>query len=61
MIARSSLAPEDAIAVALAWACAAKSPPLVEAFKAAVPPAEGFAALIAATLMGTNKVWYPFI
>jgi lipoyl-dependent peroxiredoxin subunit D len=61
VIARSSLAPEDAIAVALASAFAAKSPVLVEAFKAAVPPAEGHAALTAATLMGMNNIWYPFV
>lgn len=61
VIARSSLAPEDAIAVALASAFAAKSPLLVQAFKAAVPPAEGFAALTAATLMGMNNVWYPYV
>ena len=60
-IARSSLAPEDAIAVALAAAVAAKSKPLIEAFKAAVAPAEGYAALTAATLMGMNNVWYPFV
>ena len=61
VIARSSLAPEDAIAVALAAAFAAKSQPLVQAFKAAVQPAEGYAALTAATLMGMNNVWYPFV
>ena len=60
-IARSSLAPEDAIAVALAAAFAAKSKPLIDAFKAAVAPAEGYAALTAATLMGMNNVWYPFV
>ena len=60
-IARSSLAPEDAIAVALAAAFAAKSKPLIDAFKAAVPPAEGYAALTAATLMGMNNVWYPYL
>lgn len=60
-IARSSLAPEDAIAVALAAAFAAKSAPLVAAFKAAVPAAEGYAALAAATLMGMNNLWYPFV
>ncbi len=60
-IARSSLAPEDAIAVALAAAFAAKSKPLVDAFKAAVPPAEGYAALTAASLMAMNNVWYPFV
>jgi alkyl hydroperoxide reductase subunit D len=60
-IARSSLAAADAIAVALAAAFAARSEPLVDAFKAAVPPAEGYAALTAATLMGMNNVWYPFV
>jgi len=61
VIARSSLAPEDAIAVALAAAFATRSQPLIEAFRAAVPPAEGFAALTAASLMGMNNVWYPFV
>lgn len=61
VIARSSLAPEDALGVALAAAFAAKSKPLVDAFKAAVPPAEGYAALTAAALMGMNNVWYPFV
>ncbi len=61
VIARSSLAAEDAVAVALAAAFAAKSKPLVDAFKAAVPAAEGYAALTAATLMGMNNVWYPFV
>ena len=61
VIARSSLAPEDAIAVALAAAFAARSQPLVQAFKAAVQPAEGHAALTAAALMGMNNVWYPYV
>src|SRR5437868_10845843 len=61
VIARSSLAPEDALGVALAAAFAAKSKPLVDAFKAAAPPAGGHAALTAATLMGMNNVWYPFV
>jgi lipoyl-dependent peroxiredoxin subunit D len=60
-IARSSLAPEDAVGVALAAAFAAKSPELIAAFKAAVPPAEGYAALTAATLMGMNNAWYPYV
>jgi lipoyl-dependent peroxiredoxin subunit D len=60
-IARSSLAAEDAIAVALAAAFAARSKPLTEAFKAAVAPAEGYAALTAATLMGMNNAWYPYV
>jgi len=61
VIARSSLAPEDALGVALAAAFAAKSKTLVDAFKSAVPPAEGHAALTAAALMGMNNVWYPFV
>src|SRR6187431_64000 len=60
-IARSSLAPEDALGVALAAAFAAGSRPLIEAFKAAVPPAEGYAALTAAALMGMNNTWYPYV
>jgi len=39
VIGRSSLSPDDAICVALAAAFAAKSKPLVEAFKAAAPAA----------------------
>jgi len=61
VIARSSLAPEDAVAVALAAAFAAGSKPLVDAFRAAALPAEGYAALTAATLMGMNNVWYPYL
>ena len=61
VIARSSLASEDALGVALAAAFAARSPELVAAFKAAIPPAEGYAALTAAALMGMNNVWYPFV
>jgi lipoyl-dependent peroxiredoxin subunit D len=61
VIARSSLAPEDALGVALAAAFAARSKPLIDAFKAAVPPAEGYAALTAAALMGMNNTWYPYV
>lgn len=61
VIARSSLAPEDALGVALAAAFAARSKALVDVFKAAVPPAEGYAALTAATLMAMNNVWYPYV
>ena len=60
-IARSSLAPEDALGVALAAAFAAKSKPLIDAFKAAIPGAEGHAALTAAALMGMNNAWYPCV
>jgi alkyl hydroperoxide reductase subunit D len=61
VIARSSLAPEDALGVALAAAFAARSASLVEAFRANTPEAEGQAALAAAALMGMNTVWYPFV
>src|SRR5215216_4649996 len=61
VIARSSLAPEDAIGVALAAAFAAKSKPLIDAFRAAAPAAEANAALTAAALMGMNNAWYPYV
>jgi alkyl hydroperoxide reductase subunit D len=61
VIARSSLAPEDALGVALAAAFAAKNPILVQAFKAHMPEAEANAALTAAALMGMNNAWYPFV
>ena len=61
VIARSSLAPEDALGVALAAAFAARSKPLIDAFRAAAPAAEASAALTAAALMGMNNAWYPFV
>ena len=61
VIARSSLAPEDALGVALASAFAAKSRPLIDIFKANTPAAEANAALTAAALMGMNNAWYPFV
>jgi alkyl hydroperoxide reductase subunit D len=61
VIARSSLAPEDALGVALAAAYAARSRPLIEIFQAHTPAAEANAALVAAALMGMNNVWYPFL
>lgn len=61
VIARSSLSPEDAIGVALASAFAAKSKPLVDAFKAQLPELNANAALTAAALMGMNNVWYPYV
>ncbi len=61
VIARSSLAPEDALGVALASAFAAKSKPLLDIFKANTPAAEANAALTAAALMGMNNAWYPFV
>ena len=41
VIGRSSLAPEDALGVALASAYAARSKPLIDAFRAAAPEALG--------------------
>lgn len=61
VIARSSLAPEDALGVALAAAFAAKSPKLVDALRENTPAAEANAALTAAALMGMNNAWYPFV
>ena len=60
-LARSSLPAEDALGVALAAAFAARSKPLVDALRAATPPAEANAALTAAALMGMNNAWYPYI
>ena len=60
-LARSSLPAEDALGVALAAAFAARSKPLVDALRAATPPAEANAALTAAALMGMNNAWYPFV
>jgi alkyl hydroperoxide reductase subunit D len=61
VIARSSLAPEDALGAAIAAAFAARSAELVQAFRSAAPAAEADAALTAAALMGMNNVWYPFV
>jgi lipoyl-dependent peroxiredoxin subunit D len=61
VLSRSSLAPEDALGVALAAAFAARCPQLVQAVKSGTPQAEANAALTAAALMGMNNVWYPFI
>ena len=61
VIARSSLAPEDALGVALAAAFAARSQKLVDVLRANTPPAEANAALTAAALMGMNNAWYPFV
>jgi alkyl hydroperoxide reductase subunit D len=61
VLSRSSLAPEDALGVALAAAFAARSPQLVQALKSGTPPSEANAALTAAALMGMNNVWYPFV
>lgn len=62
-IARSSLEGNDAVAVALAAAFAAKCTTIVEAIRAAgvLSPEELNAALTAAALMGMNNAWYPYV
>ncbi|MFC3107740.1 carboxymuconolactone decarboxylase family protein [Undibacterium arcticum] len=62
-IARSSLAPNEAVGVALAAAFAAKSKPIIELLRAseALAPEEVQGALTAAALMGMNNVWYPYV
>lgn len=62
-IARSSLAPREALGAALAAAFAARSPTLVQAIRDGgdLEPADANAALTAASLMGMNNVWYPFV
>jgi lipoyl-dependent peroxiredoxin subunit D len=61
VVARSSLAPEDATAIALAAAFASNSKPLIDAFSAATPEDERNGALTAAALMGMNNIWYPYL
>ncbi len=61
VIGRSSLAPEDALGVALAAAYASGCRPLMDAFRAQLPEATANGALSAAALMGMNTVWYPFV
>jgi alkyl hydroperoxide reductase subunit D len=62
-LGRSSLPPNEAAAVALAAAYAARSPRLLAIIRgsAALPEAEANAALTAAALMGMNNVWYPYV
>lgn len=62
-LARSSLPANEAAAVALAAAYAARSPRLVAIIRGAsvLPVAEANAALTAAALMGMNNVWYPYV
>ncbi|WP_059413069.1 carboxymuconolactone decarboxylase family protein [Cupriavidus basilensis] len=62
-IARSSLEGNDAVAVALAAAFAAKSRVLVDTIRnsGVLSPEETNAVLTAAALMGMNNVWYPYI
>jgi alkyl hydroperoxide reductase subunit D len=63
VIARSSLAPNEALGAALAAAYAAKSPVLVEAIRGsgAIPAEDEHAALTAAALMGMTNVWYSYV
>ncbi|MBC7453379.1 MAG: carboxymuconolactone decarboxylase family protein [Massilia sp.] len=62
-IARSSLEGNDAVGVALAAAFAAKSRKIIDIILAsgALTPEESNAALTAASLMGMNNVWYPYL
>lgn len=60
-IARSSLKPDDAVGVALAAAFAARSAPLVAAFKSGLSQADSTGVLTAAALMGMNNVYYPYV
>ena len=62
-IARSSLAPADALGVALAAAYAAKSKPILDAIRSSgqLSDDDANAALTAAALMGMNNVWYPYV
>jgi alkyl hydroperoxide reductase subunit D len=60
-IARSTLAPEDAVGVALAAAYASRCPTLVQAFKSGLSEADATGVLTAAALMGMNNVWYPYV
>lgn len=62
-IARSSLEPNDALCAALAAAFAAKSSAIVKIIRQAgvLPEIEMNAALTAASLMGMNNTWYPYV
>ncbi len=62
-IARSSLEGNDAVGVALAAAFAAKCRPIIDLILAsgALAPVESDAVLTAASLMGMNNVWYPYL
>ena len=63
VLARSTLDPNHAAGAALAAAFAAKSKPIVDAIRAsaALDSAHAHAALTAASLMGMNNVWYPYL
>lgn len=62
-IARSSLTGNDAVAVALAAAFAAKSRKIIDIISAsgALSEEEKNAVLTASALMGMNNVWYPYV
>lgn len=62
-IARSSLTVNDATGVALAAAFAAKSRVLIDLIKNSdsIAPEEIQAAMTAASLMGMNNIWYPYV
>ena len=62
-IARSSLAPADALGVALAAAYAAKSKTIIDAIRGSgqLSETDAQAALSAAALMGMNNIWYPYV
>ena len=62
-IARSSLEGNDAVAVALAAAFAAKCRPIIDVIQAsgALSAEESHAVLTASSLMGMNNVWYPYL
>src|SRR6476469_5265906 len=62
-IARSSLEGNDAVAVALAAAFAAKCRPIIDIIQASgsLSPEESNAVLTASALMGMNNVWYPYL
>jgi lipoyl-dependent peroxiredoxin subunit D len=63
VLARSSLAPADALGAALAAAFAAKSKPLIDAIRNSgqLSDTDTNAVLTASALMGMNNVWYPYI
>src|SRR3546814_20812155 len=61
VIARSTLAPEDAVGAALSADFAARSPVLIEAFKSGLSETDANAALTASDPMGMNNVWYPYV
>ena len=62
-VSRSSLEGNDAVGVALAAAFAAKATKIVHVIREAraLSPEEETAALTAASLMGMNNAWYPYV